>query len=160
MRTLRKGTSNTKRLAYMSLVQPILEYRAVCWDPCREGQIHELDRVQKKAAKFAHHTNSPKWETLALHRKIAWLGALYKAYFGERAWKDIGSRLEHPHYLNSTDHSRKIRCRRQKTDIGKYSFVNRTIKDWNQLPAEVLEHLPCNSSVFKKRLRKVISVVR
>jgi len=22
-------------------------------------------------------------------------------------------------------------------DIGKYSFVNRTIKDWNQLPAEV-----------------------
>ena len=23
-------------------------------------------------------------------------------------------------------------------DIGKYSFVNRTIQDWNQLPAEVL----------------------
>jgi len=43
----------------MSLVRPILEYGAACWDPYREGQISALDRVQKKAAKFAHYTNSP-----------------------------------------------------------------------------------------------------
>jgi hypothetical protein len=30
-----------------------------------------------------------------------------------------------------------------KTDIGKNSFVNRTIENWNQLPAEVLGTLPC-----------------
>jgi len=47
----------------MSLVHPILEYGAACWDPYREGQISALDRVQKKAAKFAHHMNSPNWET-------------------------------------------------------------------------------------------------
>jgi hypothetical protein len=28
--------------------------------------------------------------------------------------------------------------RKQRTDIGKYSFLNRTIKNWNQLPAEAL----------------------
>jgi len=39
----------------------------------------------------------------------------------------------------------------------KYSFVNRTIGDWNQLPAEVLETLPCEPSTFRKRLRKVIT---
>ena len=55
MRTLRKGTSNTKSSAYMTLVRPILEYGAACWDPYREAQIRELDRVQRKAAKFAHH---------------------------------------------------------------------------------------------------------
>ena len=48
----------------MSLVGPILEYGAACWDPYREGQIIALDRVQKKAAKFAHHTNSSNWEIL------------------------------------------------------------------------------------------------
>ena len=53
MRLLRKGTSNTKRLAYMSLVRPILEYGAACWDPYRGVQIRELDRLQKKAAEFA-----------------------------------------------------------------------------------------------------------
>jgi len=160
MRILRKGNSNTKRLAYTSLVRPILEYGAACWDPYREGQIRELDRVQKKAAKFSHHTKSPTWETLASRRKIARLCALYKAYRGERAWKAIGDRLERPHYLSRADHNLKIRNRRQRTDIGKYSFVNRTIEHWNQLPAEVLEPLPCNSTTFRKRIRKVISEVR
>jgi len=46
----------------MSLVRPILEYGSACWDPYREGQIRALDGVQKKAAKFAHHKNSPNWE--------------------------------------------------------------------------------------------------
>ena len=36
MRILKKGNSNTKRLAYMPLVRPILEYGAACWDPYRE----------------------------------------------------------------------------------------------------------------------------
>jgi hypothetical protein len=35
MRILRKGNSNTKTLAYMSLERPILEYEATCWDPYR-----------------------------------------------------------------------------------------------------------------------------
>jgi len=45
MRILKEGNSNTKSLAYMSLVRPILEYGAACWDPYREGQISALGRV-------------------------------------------------------------------------------------------------------------------
>jgi len=85
MRILKKGNSNTKSLAYMSLVRPILDYGAACWDPYGEGQISALDRVQKKADKFAHHTNSPNWETLASRRKLSCTCALFKAYSGERA---------------------------------------------------------------------------
>jgi hypothetical protein len=51
----------------------------------------------------------------------------------------------------------KIRSRRQRMDIGKYSFVNRAIQDWNQLPAQVLGNLPCKPITFKKRVRKVIT---
>jgi len=120
------------------------------------GQISALDRVQKKAAKFAHHKNSPNWETLVSRRKLSRLFALFKAYSGERAWKPIGDRLERPHYLSRVDHERKIKSRRQRTDIGKYSFVNRTIQHWNQLPAEVLGILPCKPITFKKRVRTVI----
>ena len=141
----------------MSLVRPVLEYGAVCWDPYREGQISALDRVQNKVAKFAHHTSSPNWETLASRRKLSLICALFKAYFGERAWKAIGDRLQRPNYLSRVDHERKIRSRRQRTDIGKYSFVNRTIQYWNQLTAEVLGILPCKAIAFKKRVRKVIT---
>jgi len=40
--------------------------------------------------------------------------------------------------LNTVDHVWKVRDRKQRTDFGKYFFVNRTIKNWNQLPADAL----------------------
>jgi len=39
-----------------------------------------------------------------------------------------------------------------RTDIGKFSFINRTSNDWNKLPTEIFANnpsLPC----FKGRLR-------
>jgi len=150
VRKLKRCNNNTKRLAYTSLVRPILEYGAASWDPYREGQISALDRVQKKAAKFAHHKNSPNWESLASRKKLSCICALFKAYSGERAWKRIGDRLQRPHYLSKVDHEMKIRSRRQRKDIGRYSFVHRTIQHWNQLPAEALGILPCKSITFKK----------
>jgi hypothetical protein len=50
-----------------------------------------------------------------------------------------------------------LRSRKQKTDIGKYSFVIRTIQLWNQLAAVALGTLSCKPSSFRKRIRKVIS---
>ena len=64
----------------MSLVRPILEYGASCWDTYRGGQINALDRVEKKAAKFASHANISVWETLAHRRKIDHICALFKGY--------------------------------------------------------------------------------
>ena len=48
MRVLKKGNSYTEYLAYRSLVRPILEYGAACWDPFREGHIKALDHVQQQ----------------------------------------------------------------------------------------------------------------
>jgi hypothetical protein len=154
MRVLKKGNRNTK---YTSKVRPILEYGAACWDPHIEGIINALDRVQRKAVKFANLTNASDWDTLAQRRRAARLCSLLKAYNGERAGKAIGARLHRPYYLSRVDHVRKIRDRKQRTDIGKYSFVNRTIKIWNRLPAEVLGTFPCKPNTFRKRVRKAIT---
>ena len=155
MRIVKKGNKNTKSLACTSLVRSILEYGAACWDPYRECQISALDRVQNKAAKFAHHSGGSDWESLAQRRKIARMCALYKAYIGERAWKAIGDRLQAPRYLSRVDHHWKIRARNQRKDIGKYSFVNRSITDWNQLPEGVIETSHGKTHIFKTRVRKV-----
>jgi len=116
--------------------------------PYREVQINALDRVQNKSAKFVHHANSPNWETLASRRKLSRIRALFKAYSAERAWKAIGDRLQRPHYLSKVDHEMKIRNRRQRTDVGKYSFGNWTIQHWNRLSADVLGILPCKTNHF------------
>jgi hypothetical protein len=57
-------------------------------------------------------------------------------------------------YLSRGDHGKKIRSRKQRTDIGKYSFVNRTIQFWNQLPADALGTLSCKPSILGKGLGK------
>ena len=58
--------------------------------------------------------------------------------------------------MSRVDHVRKIRDRKQRKDIGKYSFVNRTIKNWNQLPAEALGAFPCKPKIFRNRVRKAV----
>jgi len=150
---------NTKSLAYMSLVHHILEYGSACWDPCREEQINTLDWVQKKDAQFINHTKDSEWETLAQRRTTARLCALFKAYSGKWAWKAIRERLRRSYYLRRGDHVQKIRDRKQRTDIEKYSFVNRTIKNWNQLPAETLGTFLVNQKAFQPKLLIVLFYV-
>jgi len=82
---------------------------------------------------------------------------LFKAYAGERAGKSKGDRLKGPCHLSRDNHDRKIWSRTQRTDIGKYCFVNRTIKLWNQLAAEALATFRCKSHTFRKGFRKVIT---
>jgi len=43
-----------------------------------------------------------------------------------------------PCYLKRDGHDCKIRAGKQRTDMGKYFFLNRTIALGNQLPAESL----------------------
>ena len=90
------------------------------------GPIQRSDnRVRpcaREAAKFANHTNDSVWETLAQRREIAYICALFKAYTREQAWKCIWDGLKGPCYPSRGDHNRKIRARKERTDIGKYSL--------------------------------------
>jgi hypothetical protein len=119
MRVLKHGNNNSQLLGYTPLVRPILEYGVLCWDPYREGQVSALNWVQRRAGKFANHTNELCWETLAQRRMIAQLCTLYKAYTERPAWKVIGDSPLKPCNLNRDDHERKIRSRKQRTDVGK-----------------------------------------
>jgi hypothetical protein len=69
--------------------------------------------------------------------------------------KTIGDRLQVPSYLSSVDHYLKIKARKQRTAIRKYSFVNRSITDWNELPKGVRGISYGKMHIFKNRVRKV-----
>ena len=58
--------------------------------------------------------------------------------------------------MSRVDHVRKIRDRKQRLDIGKYSFVNRTIKNWNELPTGALRTFLCKPKIFRNRVGKAI----
>ncbi len=94
--------------------------------------------------------------TLEQRKMMVRLSALFKAYTGEPALRATGDRLQRACYLSKEDHNRKIRTRKQRTDIGKFSFANRSIRDWNQLPAELLAIFTCSFNLFKKRIKMFI----
>ena len=67
MRVLRKGNRNTKSLAYIPLVVPILEYGSACWGPYREEQINALDRVCCLYGLFVYHILSRSFGSIFYH---------------------------------------------------------------------------------------------
>jgi hypothetical protein len=65
--------------------------------------------------------------------------------------------LQAPSYLSRVDHNWKIRARKQTADVSKYSFVYRSISDWNQLTEGEIWFLNGNTCSFRKRVRNVIT---
>ena len=102
----------------------------------------DVRQRKSKCIKFANDINESGWETLAQRRLIARICGLFKAYTRGRAWKAKGERLLQSCYLSREDRNRKFRTRKQRTDVGKYSFVNRTIKSGNQLPCKLTGVFP------------------
>ena len=81
-----------KSAAYATMVRPRLEYSSTVWDPHHNRDIHNLEQVQRRAARFVNHnytgerkpgcvTNmirSLGWESLQHRRYINRLTMLLK----------------------------------------------------------------------------------
>ena len=51
-RNLYPYSESTKRLAYVTIIRPKLEYATAVWDPYRQEQIASIEAVQRRAARF------------------------------------------------------------------------------------------------------------
>ena len=51
-RNLKHCPPSTQRMAYIAMVRSILEYGAIIWDPYLQQDIDNIERVQRKAARF------------------------------------------------------------------------------------------------------------
>jgi hypothetical protein len=129
----------------------------VSWGPYSEGQVSASNRVQKKAAKFANNTNESGWKFSAQRRLITPMCAVFRTQTRRRVWKAIEDRLLNLCYLSTDDYNRKIGYRKQRTNVRKYSFVNRTIESCNQLPASLLASFPCQLNMFRSGVKNVVT---
>ena len=132
------------------MVRPIMEYASAVWDPFYVKDIQQLEKVQRRAARWVltdyRYTSSVtlmlkqlSWPTLMLRRRISRLSILYKAIQQQL------SLIIPSYYLPPT-----IRSTRQyhpshfvlpcsSTTLYQHSYFTRTIKDWNSLPTAIIE---------------------
>ena len=52
-RNLNRCPSIIKTFCYKSLIIPILEYACTVWDPYTHKDINKIDKIQRRAARFA-----------------------------------------------------------------------------------------------------------
>lgn len=154
-RNFRQAPAKLKETLYMANVRPILEYACTAWDLYTKTSIDELERIQKRAARFVtgdydfSKSSSAMctklgWPSLADRRKYLRLSLFYNT-FNNRNGINKEQYIKEPTYVSPrTDHPLKVHEYRCRINIFKYSFFPRTVHDWNNLPAEIVS-APCFS---------------
>jgi hypothetical protein len=146
-RNLQVNNQHLKESAYFALVRPHLEYAASVWDPHTTRNIKQLEMIQRTAARYTCNQWDRKasvtkllqdleWSSLQDRRSILRLTQMYKYHnkqvaMGNGYAEPISKRVRGTHsatYLQP--HS--------NTDIHKYSFFPRTIREWNKLPQSAI----------------------
>ena len=142
-RNLAACPRDVKESAYKGLVRQVLEYGSSVWDPQSILLQDELEKVQKKAARFVtgnyvYETGSMtgileqlKWESLKKRRKDSRLIMLYKGLKGAASIPT--NDIVPPIRRTRKHHSLAFQIPMARTDIYKSSFFPQTIRDWNSL---------------------------
>ena len=92
---LSECTSQVKYVAYTTMVRPKLEYSSTVWDPHLTSNVHTLEQVQLRAARFVHRSYTQRtpgcvtnmiqslgWESLQQRRCMDRLSMLFKIQHG------------------------------------------------------------------------------
>jgi hypothetical protein len=141
-RNLKIPNQQLKSLAYKTLVRPTVEYACTVWDPHTLTAATQLEKVQRRAARwvmcdYRRESSVTKmlqtlnWRLLALRRVDTRLYLMYKIL---NNMVGIASSA-HPRMQRDMIHLQPIHT---KQEYYKFSFFPRTITDWNNLDAKAL----------------------
>ena len=149
---------DVREAAYKGLVRPILEYGSSVWDPHYEGLIDDLEKVQKRAARFVTRNytyekgsmtdilNKLKWESLQKRRKDNRIILLYKGLKGRA--KIPTDDLIPKNRRCRNQHSLAFQIPSASTNAYLHSFFPQTIRDWNELPDSLISSAELNCQMI------------
>ena len=130
-RNLGDCTAPVKAAAYSTVVRPVLEYSSTVWDPHQTSDIHNLEQVQRRAARFVHRNYTERtpgcvtnmvqslgWESLQHRRYTDRLSMLFRIQHG---LVDVTTDYIQPNDTRTRGFQR-LRQLQATKDIYKYSF--------------------------------------
>ena len=140
-------TKIVKDRSYKALIRPQLEHASPVWDPHTQNLSHQLESVQRRAARYVcsdFHSRTPgcvtdmlrslEWESLQTRRKYARLILIYK--ISNNLFDiPINEYITKSHSCTRGKH--KYVQQYANKDSYKFSFFPRSVINWNQLPASI-----------------------
>ena len=159
-RNLQVTSTSLRETAYKTLVRSILEYAATVWDPYLKKDVNKIEKVQHRGANFVSRYNKHGtaktiqqlgWESLEHRRKEQRLVLFYKTLHDGVAIDKNTLNIQPNPRTQRTSNTQCMKRLTSTTDTKKYSFVARTVPDWNSLDNFTVESP--NVDEFKRRLR-------
>ena len=163
-RNLHSCPKHIKEMSYKTLVRPILQYCSTVWDPHTQVLINKLEAVQNRAARFVTGVYGRNTSVTALKKNLNWesLQTLRKADRLTIFHQAVAGHLAIPVRNTLRPVKRNLRHTSQAAnsfipistnkDCYKYSFIPRTITDWNTLPANLTNIK--EKATFKQAINK------
>ena len=144
-RNLKNCPKNLKDLAYKSILRPKLEYAYSIWDPYTDVNINTLEGVQRRSARFVCNQFSYHESVTSMLNELDWPSLQQRraekrmALFHRVVNETVD--VEASALMTRTKRTSRKLCRVQyqthssKKDCYKYSFVPRSIIQWNNIDA-------------------------
>ena len=156
-RNLRPCSSYTKAKSYLCYVRPIIEYSSTIWDPYIKEDIHKLEMVQRRAARFVYNNHHPTdsvtnmlqslhWPTLEIRRKFLKLILMYKILKSHIHIPTHNFQPVTTHTRGYQYHYLHLQC---NCEAYRSSFFPSTIQLWNNLPVEIATSINLSDFITK-----------
>ncbi|CAB3374422.1 Hypothetical predicted protein [Cloeon dipterum] len=140
-RNLYGCTPRVKRLAYLTMVKPLMFYGTPTWHPSTQCNIQKFERVQNRALRFVHGRNvseKARKELLTVHQQFSLNDMTFfrKCLDGETDM-DAMERILVGRTMRNADGEHRLIPPRARTDLGVHSFSFRIVQQWNSLPSAI-----------------------
>ena len=149
-----------KKIAYLSLVRPILEYGTTIWNPCSKSLMEKVEKIQRRATSFItnnKHRLNPGYKNYktrlkelnllptSYRREMADITMLLKSLNTDNGF-DLSSyiKFSQPGEGRNTRaqvHGLYIKPQRFNYLSTSYQYIRRTIGTWNALPHDTQQKL-------------------
>ena len=147
-RNFRDCSKQVRATTYKSMVRPTMEYASTFWDPYKTEDVNCLDKVQRRAARYACNNYTERnpgsvtamvsslgWESLQDRRKMHRLTMLYKIRHNLVEIPEFESIVRSND--SRTRGSQRLFVPYTNVTVYKMVFFSRTIQDWNKLSSTI-----------------------